>query len=165
MHMSSAPHLLSVYLNDHHAGAVVGAELARRIAKENSGNDYGRELAEIAKEIEEDRDELVRIMDRLDAHPNRLRVRGAWMAEKVGRLKLNGRWFTYSPLSRLVELEGLIIGITGKLALWRSLDQLDGAELPIDRAKIKELIARAESQRERVERLRMRAASEALIQD
>ena len=74
--MSSAPGLLSVYLNDHHAGAVVGAELARRVAKENSGNEYGREMGEITREIEEDRDALVRIMDRLGVRPKRLRVSG-----------------------------------------------------------------------------------------
>ena len=32
---------------------------------------------------------------------------GAWALEKVGRLKLNGELTSYSPLSRVVELEGL----------------------------------------------------------
>ena len=43
---------------------------------------------------------------------------GAWTAEKFGRLKPNGQLTGYSPLSRLVELEGLKLGITGKLGLW-----------------------------------------------
>lgn len=163
--MSSVPGLLGVYLNDHHAGSVAGVELARRIAKQNSGNEYGREMGEIAEEIERDRDDLVRIMDRLGVRRKRLRLGAAWLGEKIGRLKPNGRLLGYSPLSRLIELEGLVIGITGKRALWRSLEQLDGADLPIDQARIRELIARAESQRERVEILRLRAASEALLQD
>ena len=36
-----------------------------------------------------------------------------WVAEKAGRLKLNGSLLTYSPLSRLVELEGLSLGVEG----------------------------------------------------
>lgn len=163
--MSSVPGLLGVYLNDHHAGSVAGVELARRIAKQNSGNEYGRQMSEIAAEIEQDREDLVRIMDRLGVRRKRLRLGVAWLGEKIGRLKPNGRLLGYSPLSRLIELEGLVIGITGKRALWRSLEQLDRAELPIDQARIGELIARAESQHERVERLRLRAASEVLLQD
>lgn len=163
--MASAPGLLAVYLNDHHAGAVVGVELARRVAKQNSGNEYGREMAAIAREIEEDKHDLGRIMDRLGIRRKHLRLGAAWVGEKLGRLKRNRRLFAYSPLSRLIELEGLALGITGKLSLWRSLDQLDGTGLAIDQARVRELIARAESQRDRVERLRLRAASETLVQD
>ena len=54
-----------------------------------------------------------------------------------GRLKPNGQLTGYSPLSRLVELEGLSLGITGKLGLWRALlglvpgePRLDGAAQP-----------------------------------
>ena len=44
--------------------------------------------------------------------------------EKAGRLKMNGELFEYSPLSRLVEFEGLTLGVTGKLSLWKVLEQL-----------------------------------------
>lgn len=47
----------------------------------------------------------------------------AWAAEKLVRLKLNGRLRGYSPLSRLLELEMLHIGITGKLELWQALQR------------------------------------------
>ena len=73
------------------------------------------------------------------------------MAEKLGRLKLNGRLRGYSPLSRLLELEGLLIGITGKMALWKTLAELEGAEgLGIDFAQ---LTARAAEQRSAVDDL------------
>lgn len=164
-YVSSAPGLLAVYLNDHLAGSVVGVELARRVAKQNSGNEYGREMGEITREIEQDREALVRIMDRLGVRRKRLRLAAAWIGEKLGRLKTNRRLFSYSPLSRLLELEGLVIGITGKLSLWRALDQMNSTDLRLDEERIEELIARAESQRDRVETLRVRAASETLVQD
>jgi hypothetical protein len=83
------------------------------------------------------------------------------MGEKLGRLKPNARWRDYSPLSRLIELEGLMLGVTAKLGLWRALREaveLEGFDL-------EELAARAEDQRNRVEQLRLRAAAEALTQD
>jgi hypothetical protein len=160
--MAGARKLLGTYLNDHLAGSMVGGELARRITRQNSDNEYGREIAEIAEQIEQDKLELRRIMTRLDVPQKRLRLGIAWAAEKVTRLKPNGRLVGYSPLSRVLELEGLVIGITGKLELWRTLDQLEDANPALDEAQIRELIRRAESQRDRVEDLRLKAAAEAM---
>jgi hypothetical protein len=160
--MASPRKLLGIYLNDHLAGSVAGIELARRIVKQNSGNEYGQQMAPIAKEIEEDQAELRRIADRLGIRQKRIRLGIAWAGEKAGRLKPNGRLIGYSPLSRVVELEGLVAGITGKLALWRSLDTIEGATPELGEAQIRRLIERAEDQRDRVERLRVRAAEEAL---
>ena len=44
--------------------------------------------------------------------PDRLKVAGAWAGEKAGRLKLNGHLTGYSPQSRVIELEGLVVGVT-----------------------------------------------------
>jgi NADH dehydrogenase/NADH:ubiquinone oxidoreductase subunit G len=79
------------------------------------------------------------------------------VAEKLGRLKLNGRLRGYSPLSRLLELEGLLIGITGKIALWKTLEALDDVKgLEID---FEQLAARAAEQRSAVEDLHRLAGS------
>jgi len=56
----SANRLLATYLNDHLAGATVGVELARRVASSNRDTSYGATLAELAREIEEDRETLRR---------------------------------------------------------------------------------------------------------
>jgi hypothetical protein len=55
----------------------------------------------------------------------------------------------------VIELEGLLLGITGKLRLWRLLDELVGNQA---RADFPALIARAEDQRTVVEGLQLRAA-------
>jgi hypothetical protein len=57
------------------------------------------------------------------------------------------------------------MGITGKLELWRTLDQLEDANPALDEAHIRELIGRAESQRDRVEDLRLKAATEAMREE
>jgi hypothetical protein len=83
----------------------------------------------------------------------------------VGRLKLNGRLLGYSPLSRLVELETLALGVHGKLALWRSLEQLEPALRGTADGQLAELVGRAERQLEQLEAYRERAAGEALPSD
>jgi hypothetical protein len=95
-----------VYLNDHLAGATLGCELVRRIARENAGNRLGVFLRDdLLPEIEQDRQALRGLMSSVDVTPSRAKMTAAWMAEKVRRLKLNGELRRYSPLSRLLELE------------------------------------------------------------
>jgi hypothetical protein len=155
---------LRTYLNDHRSGAVVGLDLARRIRDRNEDTELGQALAWIADEIEEDRDVLDGFMDALDATRNPAKQAIAWVAEKAMRLKLNGRIIGHSPASRLVELEALMLGVSGKLALWRALEasgvRLVGPEAAV--LDLPELIARAMRQRDELERWRLRAADEAL---
>ena len=153
---------LKIYLEDHFAGAAVGVELARRIAGQNAGSAYGSEVAKIAQEIEEDREVLREIMTDVDVGPNRIKVAGAWLGEKAGRLKLNGHLTSYSPQSRVVELEGLVLGVSGKLLLWRALRDVCDLVPELDALRLDALIARAEEQRERLEMLRLTAVRESI---
>ena len=150
---------LAIYLNDHLAGATLGMDLARRAAASNEGNAYGEELTSLAREIEQDRESLLKVMDELGLSRDFLKIGGAWAGEKLGRLKLNGSLFSYSSLSRLTELEGLYLGITGKLALWENLLRSGPRISSVDLAELRE---RALAQRSRLEELRGRAAAEAL---
>jgi hypothetical protein len=154
---------LAIYLNDHLAGSTAGLELARRAAGENEGTPYGRVLTEVAAEIAEDRAALLDVMARLSVGRDRLKVAGAWGGEKLGRLKLNGSLLSYSPLSRLVEIEGLSLGVEGKLGLWQALKLTHGDDARLRGVDLDALITRAKSQRRRLERQRRRAASEALL--
>ena len=155
--------LLAIYLNDHLAGATGGVELARRARSSNRGTKWGEALDGICAEVEADRTTLEEVMGRLAVRRNTAKVAGAWAAEKLGRLKLNGRLRGYSPLSRLLELEMLHIGITGKLELWQALQTTLGPRL--SEVDFSALIERAESQRQAVERLRLDAAAEALAEE
>jgi hypothetical protein len=152
--------LLRTYLEDHHAGATGGLELARRAASSNEDHPSGPELAAIADEIEADREVLERVMEELEVGTSSIKDGVAWTAEKVGRLKPNNRLLGYSPLSRVVELEGLVLGVTGKTALWEALGAAIGTRL--EGVDFDELAARARDQRTRLERLRREAAAEAL---
>lgn len=153
--------LLAIYLNDHLAGATAGHELARRTAASNRSSPYGPYLDELAREIDADRRSLLRIMSTLNVRKDPLKICAAWGAEKVARLKPNGRLRSYSPLSRVVELEGLALGVRGKLGLWRSLQRLQPQLAGVDQAELTALCERAEAQLGRLEDLRLDAVSEA----
>ena len=157
-----ADRLLDIYLADHLAGSSGGTALAFRIAKDNEGSDLARARAQIAQAIEEDQRSIERIMQRVGARKRRWRQAGAWLGEKAARLKPNGQVVGYSPLSRLLELEGMIMGVTGKLELWRSLLAVEAGDMRLDRAELEGLAKRAEDQRARLESLHDGAAREAL---
>lgn len=153
--------LLAIYLNDHFAAATLGVELARRLRSSNRGDaEMGEPLARICAEIEADRDTLSRLMDRLGVDRNPVKPVLAKAAERLGRLKLNGQLRGYSPLSRVIELEGLATGIGMKLQLWNALEQSYGETL--DGFDFHALAERADRQGQQVEDLHLAAAQRAL---
>ena len=148
---------LEIYLQDHWAGASGGLQLAKRILGSLEAPEQ-TEMGAIAAEIEEDREKLREIMTRLGVDPDRVKQAAAHAGELMGRLKLNGRVLSPSPLSRVVEFEGMLMGVTGKLELWRSLTQLAPQDDRLDPGELEELIERAEGQRARLEDLHAKAA-------
>jgi hypothetical protein len=155
---------LDVYLNDHLAGAMVGAELSRRAAENNRGTTLGDFLEELHQEIVEDRQTLQRVMTELGVDRSPLKPAAGWVLEKAGRLKLNGQIRGYSPLSRLVELEGLETGVSGKRALWQTLSSVFHGDPRLAQFNLDGLIARAEEQLEGIGEQRIAVAPDALTE-
>ncbi len=153
--MTRAPDTyLGIYLNDHLGGATAGVELARRAAAQRDGSGGGA-LTRITREIEEDRESLITVMRDLRVPVRQYKVYAGWALEKVGRLKLNGHLIDRSPLSDFLELEGLRLGVEGKLALWRTLRSITDAEPRLRPDQLDDLVARAERQIATLEELRV----------
>ena len=79
--------LLGIYLNDHLAGLTVAVELARRVVGSHRDSDIGAALERLTAEIVGDRATLRDMMAALGVPVRRYKAYGAWMGEKVGRLK------------------------------------------------------------------------------
>jgi hypothetical protein len=150
---------LAIYLNDHLAGATAATELVKRAAGEHDGP-LGTFLAGLRDEIAADRQALEELMDHLGVARDKAKVAVAWAGEKAGRLKLNGEVRGRSPLTPLVELDGLALAIESRRLLWLTLSEVP--ELPMGRERLAELVERAEHQREGVEVHRREAARRAL---
>jgi hypothetical protein len=156
---------LDIYLNDHLAGAMVGLELSRRAANNNRGTPIGEFLERLHGEIGEDRRMLQAVAQALGADSSPAKAALAWIAEKAGRLKLNGRVRGYSPLSRLMELEGLELGVAGKRSLWQALGRAFPEDARLASFDLDGLAARAEQQLEGLREHRLSAARQALAAD
>ncbi|WP_216853373.1 hypothetical protein [Phytoactinopolyspora halotolerans] len=152
--------LLAIYLNDHLAGATLGARRARYLAEADIDASLGSSVSGLAADIADDRAELMSIMRTLGIPLRRYKTGVAVAAELAGRLKPNGRVLQRSPLSTLEELELLKLGIEGKASGWRSLRSVAERDGRLSVEQIDHLTQRAEDQARRVEELRRRVAAE-----
>ena len=157
-----ADRFLGIYMNDQLALGIGWRELARRAQRSNDGTDLGDALARVAQGIAEDIETFATIMRRLGISKNPVKTTGAIAGERLGRLKLNGRLRGYSPLSRFVELDFLVMGIDRKTQLWSNLRDLAGVGARLPDVDFDELIARAERQRAELEPFRAEAGRDTL---
>lgn len=135
-----------IYLNDHIAAAVAWSALAARIARENTGSPLGDIVETLRRDLDEEIP-LLRVL--LRESGGRERKAKQWIArsaERFGRLKPNGAFRGYSPLSRLVEIEALTAALALRASMWRSLSTALGPQRTIGRNTIAELEERARNQ-------------------
>ncbi|MDP9227802.1 MAG: hypothetical protein M3M99_01970 [Actinomycetota bacterium] len=139
---------LATYLKDHLAGSSGGVSLAKQMV-DTARDREAEEMSRLADDIQADQETLLTIMNRLEVPPSRIKMTGAWIGEKLGRGKLRAS----KPGGRVLQYESMIMGVTGKLGLWRTLDELAGKEPKLEEQELERLIGRAEDQRSRLENL------------
>ncbi|WP_329172882.1 hypothetical protein [Streptomyces sp. NBC_01477] len=150
---------LGIYLNDHLAGATFGVGIALRMAHQHRRAARGAVLERIAREIAQDRQTLLDIMDSLGVPARRYKIAGGWVAERLGRLKPNGVLYRRSGLSTFIELETLRLGVEGKTLVWQTLLAVATGEGHLDESRLRSLLDRARNQKDELEELRLKAAS------
>jgi len=151
---------LSTYLNDHLAGATVAIEILDHLEKE--ATDLAPVLSNTKAEIQEDRMQLVQLMKQLGISESRLRKAGRWFSEQVAEAKFEVDDQEGGPLQRLERLEMLVLGIEGKLALWRALEAASATNPQFSSLDYPRLTQRAMEQRDRMDLLRIQTAQSAL---
>jgi hypothetical protein len=154
--------LLGIYLNDHLAGATLGTDRARSLVESEGERDpaLADAVGPLSDEIAEDRAELLRTMRSLGVPVRRYKIVAGRLAERAGRLKANGRIVRRSPLTPMVELELLRLGVEGKAALWRTLRRLADTDDRLDPVRLDGLLGRADRQLDTLEQLRLRQVDE-----
>jgi hypothetical protein len=81
---------MDVYLNDHLAGAMLGSDLAEQIRNRHEGTPLGEVMRSIAPQVEEDRQTLLDLMERMGTSKNPVKQASGWLAEKASRVKFSG---------------------------------------------------------------------------
>jgi hypothetical protein len=149
---------LDAYLNDHLAGAVAALELIEHRREEYKDKPVGKLFESLKADIDADKETLREVMRSLGIEESTVRQTGAWAAEKVARARLK---IAGDESGLVLALEGLIMGISGKRMLWRSLAV---ANVPkTSKWDFEQLQRRAEDQIERAETERIRAAQRAFV--
>ena len=143
---------LTTYLRDHLAGSIVALEALDHLIIAFQDRPEGTQIVKLKTEVEADQAVVKALLSKLVQDESALKKAGAWMAEKLLMTKVKAE----GELGTLEVLEMLVLGIEGKLRLWRSLSCLDtGLNLP-------ELEAGATRQIQFVENLRLQVAQRAL---
>lgn len=144
--------LLQSYLSDHLAGAVGGSARFARMADAYAATPLGPALAQIAREVADERDWLHATAERLDVRPSTIKRFGAAVVERAGRWKPNGRLTHPSPLTAVLELDLMRSAVVGKRGVWETLE-IWADELSLDRDQLQHLRERADEQTATLTRL------------
>lgn len=155
----SGHELLWRYTRDHWAAAAAGTALARRLWQENVDTPWGHQLERIYHEISDDEATLTALRRRLGHPGGKVRRALALTGERAGRLKLNGRLTSYSPLSRVEETEALLVGVRAKQLLWSAMETALGPT--VAGVDLSRMAGRADSQAATLTELHRWATTEA----
>ena len=155
------PSPLVVLLRNHQAGGRAAIDLYDRALSGQRARPYAARLRTLRDEAREDLDFNESVMRRLGVAASPVQVVGTRITERVGRFKPNGRLVRRSPLSDVVELEGLIAAVHVKLAGWQAA-QVGEFLTAAESARLTGLEARARTQAERLSRMHAEAAADVL---
>jgi hypothetical protein len=130
--------LLRTYLNDHLTGATGMLQRLEHMRDSYRDLPIHDEVAQLTQDVREERSRLAEIIETLGLTRSRPKEALARAGEVAGRLKLNGRLFSRSPMSPVLELELLQSGVSGKSGLWRTLGTHAG-QLGLDATEFQHL--------------------------
>ncbi|MEX5717087.1 hypothetical protein [Geodermatophilus maliterrae] len=140
--------LLGIYVNDHLAAATGGIELVSRMIGVHRGSRWEPPLQQLLAELRDEKSSLLDVMRALGIPVRQYKQIGVWVAEKVTRVKFNGRLLSRSPLSDLVEFEFLASAVRGKRSGFETLRITAEVDDRLPKAELDRLIDQAHQQYE-----------------
>ncbi|MBE1877700.1 NAD-dependent epimerase/dehydratase family protein [Myceligenerans pegani] len=143
--------LLGLYLSDHFTGATAGLERMEFMAGTYRDTPFHAELAEATEQLRAERELYRDLLDRLHVPRRPHRQAAAWIGERAGRLKFNGRITRRSPMSAAFDTEFMRAAVVAKVGGWRTLRR-HADEMGLDPRQLDELIDRAHGQLDMLER-------------
>ena len=151
------PTHLSIYLNDHLAGATGAVELIEHLVDDPQFLPPGV-AQRLRDDISADRRTLLKFMVRVGISVSAMRRAGGWLSERLARLKVRLDDPADGALRHLELLEVLSLGIEGKRAMWIALQAAVLSQPALNGLDFAELLKRADDPRAEVEQYRRAAA-------
>lgn len=128
------------------AAAVAGSNLARRLAASEREWSKVDVVDRLATEFAEDRAALQEVMGALDVPVRLSKTCAAWTANAWADSSSTVDWSVGRPLSRVLALEAMLLGVERKAAGWRTLQAGAMVENRLDADRLDVLIERARAQ-------------------
>lgn len=156
--------LLELYLSDHLTGATAGVGRITRMANDFVDTPMFGRLGQLVDEISAERAFLIQLIEDLGLDRKPYRQAVAWVGERVGRLKSNGKIVERSPMTMLLETELMRGAVMGKLGMWQMLE-VQAPTLGLDPKVFTDLIEMTENQVTLLDEIHAYASERALRAD
>ena len=153
---------LRSYVQTHLTGSEGGSRLFERAARDQTVAATRAELAALAEEVLEEREWLRSTLGALGGSQRSALHLAAVVGERLGRLVPHGSLTDRTAMTDLTELEALRTAVSGKLAGFEALLQVDEHHPALDRETLVTFRDRSISQLERLAPLHHEAAARAL---
>jgi hypothetical protein len=151
---------LNTYLNDHLGGAQVANQILEAMRDQHDNQRFREFAGVLLPEIQADDRTLRSIAEKIGSGPSAVKQIGGWLLEKVARLKLGHTGSTDFEMFESLEL--LVLGIHGKLCLWKALQEASKLDSRLREYDFEELMSRAQQQYDKVESQRLDLAQTVL---
>jgi hypothetical protein len=149
---------LAIYLHDHLAGSRFAIELLKSLQEQYTDQPLGEFARVLESDVTADQETLQTIIESVGQAHLDLKEAAGWFAEKAAQLKLREDHLS-GGIGTFEALETLMLGIRGKLALWRVLPVVRKVNPRVPSLDFDRLAASAEEQGARVEKQRLRLAA------
>jgi hypothetical protein len=152
---------LVTYVNDHLGGARIALQLLEAMRDQHDDQRFRDFAAVLLPEIQAGDRTLRFIAEKIGSGFSAVKEVGGWLLEKATRLKLGHTGS--ADFAMFESLELMVLGIHGKLCLWKALQVASGPDSRLREFDFEELIGRAQQQYDKVESERLKLAQTVLL--
>ena len=150
---------LAAYLHDHLAGSNFAIELLKDLQHQHANEPLAAFATALLIELEQRRQLLRQIIDRVGSETAPLKEATTWVGEKLSRFKLSRA--NSGDAGTFEALELLTLGIHGQIALWRALSVISSTDPRVRGENYDALAAGAQKLHDSVEERRLQLAATA----
>lgn len=153
---------LRVYLEDHLALVKGEIALARRCRRNHPGTALAVLLEGMGYDLEMQLHQLGKLLGKIGGAARLFEQGALWLLEKASRLEANDSWVESTALSRLIELETLILACHERIMLWETLTRLHLPTNPEDEGLVSRMLQESQDHLSSLDQHRISTGSRAL---